>query len=93
MEREERVIREAAGNKEDSPDAPVVFLISWNIAGFTSLHTTIRNHYGDLGLYLNRMKCDIFCAQETKLQATSLCPGVDSSRFAKMEGYVGYWVR
>ena len=68
-----------------------VFIISWNVAGFTSLHATVESQYSQFGDYLAQMKCDILCCQETKLQSASLCPGIDSSRCARAKGYTGYW--
>ena len=87
--------------KSDTVDAQdPLFLISWNVAGWASLVTNVEAHCDSLSSYLARMQCDIFCAQETKLQSSSLCPGVDSSRFAQAGGpegtdsgprYDGYW--
>jgi len=70
-----------------------LLLISWNVAGWTTTHASIRAHYQDLAKYLDRMgRPAIFCIQETKIQGKALKNEEAAKDLgAVIPGYRSFW--
>lgn len=49
-----------------------MYLISWNVAGWSTTSQTIREHYGSLANFFNMTKADVICIQETKISRERL---------------------
>ncbi len=43
--------------------APAMLVVCWNVAGWATTLPKIREHYGTLSSYLDRLGADILCLQ------------------------------
>ncbi|ESL08173.1 apurinic/apyrimidinic endonuclease [Trypanosoma rangeli SC58] len=74
-----------------------MFIISWNVAGWSSTSKAIREDFGSIACFLQRTQADIVCLQEVKgswakLQADPFGMGAsDGGSALAIEGWESFW--
>ncbi|CUI10896.1 apurinic apyrimidinic endonuclease, putative [Bodo saltans] len=73
-----------------------MFLVSWNVAAWTTTTAAIRGAFGSLESFLQKLDADILCLQETKIGKKKLdadevsCGAADRPGFP-IAGYESFW--
>ncbi|RNF06599.1 apurinic/apyrimidinic endonuclease [Trypanosoma rangeli] len=74
-----------------------MFIISWNVAGWSSTSKAIREDFGSIACFLQRTQADIVCLQEVKgswakLEADPFGMGAsDGGGALPIEGWESFW--
>lgn len=68
----------------------MAFVVSWNTAGWSSTYDAICAHYSSLPAYLEKLQCDVFCLQETKVPREKLTD-LDEKLGARADGWQSFW--
>ncbi|RNC48298.1 apurinic/apyrimidinic endonuclease [Trypanosoma cruzi] len=74
-----------------------MFIISWNVAGWSSTSRMIREDFGSIASFLQRTQADIVCLQEVKgswakLEADPCGMGAsDGGRTLAIDGWESFW--
>eukprot|EP00331_Platyophrya_macrostoma_P018524 CAMPEP_0176465278 /NCGR_PEP_ID=MMETSP0127-20121128/37127_1 /TAXON_ID=938130 /ORGANISM="Platyophrya macrostoma, Strain WH" /LENGTH=115 /DNA_ID=CAMNT_0017858075 /DNA_START=29 /DNA_END=373 /DNA_ORIENTATION=+ len=75
-----------------------MFLVSWNVAGWSTTSAAIRTSYGSIKAFLDMLGADILCLQEAKIPLKRLrdesdgvfCGAADRPGFP-IEGFESFW--
>lgn len=54
------------------------FVASWNVAGWSTTAASIRENFGTVKAFLDKLGADIFCIQEAKIPKRKLVDGAES---------------
>jgi exodeoxyribonuclease III len=73
-----------------------MFLVSWNVAAWTTTTTAIRGAFGSLEAFFERLGADILCLQETKvgkkrLDTNEVASGAADRPGFPIAGYESFW--
>ena len=58
----------------------MVYIISWNVAGWSSTYKYIVTHYKTLDNYLAKHKCDVLAVQEVKVSVDRAPQDLNTAR-------------
>lgn len=74
----------------------MVYIVSWNVAGWPTTSAAIRQHFTSISAFLSELQVDIFCIQESKvtrkrLNEEGFACGAEDRPGYPIAGFESFW--